>query len=450
MATDPVRSVRITEQDAPVVPDLKAALTRLAALPPSPTATCLTVSFDWSIDGSEPGRLPAPAPKRSQERAMRGEEGAPRRPGWQQMQRELQTLVDSHGPRGDIYDALSADLTRITVFVDNQLDLSANGVFIVADGQQGIFEAIPLDVAPTPSLVVESVPALRPLVHASEDYPTFAVVNANQQEANVWVIERLGWSENVQVESDGYPRHQRSGGLNAQRYQNRANERVEAFARTVAEQVNRLFMESTTPPDYLIISDEEPMSMAITEHLHKEVSPKLLGKVVLGKDPLPTEIAAIVAPLIEAAERQQEADAVQKVADNVGAQTLGIAGAVDTLRALAMGQVQTLVMNDDFTADGWADYTLSLFGLGDIPAEHPAGGDVANLRVTKLEDEAVRLALLNGGEVELIQTTVPISETEGTPRASEEIPRSEPATMLDQLGGIGAILRYDIEETTNS
>ena len=28
--------------------------------------------------------------------------------------------------------------------------------------------------------------------------------------------------------------------------------------------------------------------------------------------------------------------------------------------------------------------------LGDIPAEHPAGGDVANLRVTKLEDEAVR------------------------------------------------------------
>jgi hypothetical protein len=427
------------------VPDLRAALARLAALPPAPSGTCLTVSFDWSIDGSEPGRFPAPAPKRSQERALRGETGAPRRPGWQQMQRELQALVESHGPRGETYDALAADLARITAYVDNELDLSANGVFIVADGQQGVFEAIPLDVAPTPSLILESVPALRPLVHASEDYPTFAVVNANQQEVNVWVIERLGWSENIQVESDGYPRHQRSGGLNAQRYQNRADERVEAFARTVAEQVNRLFMESDTPPDYLILSDEEPMSTAIAEHLHKEVSPKVLGRVVLGKDPLPTEIAAIVAPMIEAAERQEEIDAVQKVADNVGAQTLGIAGAVDTLRALANGQVQMLVMNDDFTATGWADYTLPLFGLGDIPAEHPAGGDVANLRVTKLEDEAVRLTLLNGGTVELIQTTEPLSADTDVPRAGGEIPRAAAATALDDLGGIGAVLRYDIE-----
>ena len=34
MATDPVRSIRATEQESPVVPDLKAALSKLAALPP--------------------------------------------------------------------------------------------------------------------------------------------------------------------------------------------------------------------------------------------------------------------------------------------------------------------------------------------------------------------------------------------------------------------------------
>ena len=128
----------------------------------------------------------------------------------------------------------------------------------------------------------------------------------------------------------------------------------------------------------------------------------------------------------------------------MGAQTLGIAGAVDTLRALANGQVQMLVMNDDFSGTGWADYTLPLFGLGEIPAEHPAGGDVANLRVTKLEDEAVRLALLNGGTVELIQTTEPVSADSDVPRAGGEIPRSRAATALDGLGGIGAVLRYDI------
>ena len=160
MATDPVRRVRTTEQEDPGVPDLRAVLSRLAALNPSPTSSTLTASFDWSVDGSEPGRIPAPAPKRSQERALRGETGSPRRPGWQQTQRELQALVDSHGPRGETYDALAADFARITAFVENELDLSANGVFVVADEQQGVFEAIPLDVAPTPSLVLESIPAL--------------------------------------------------------------------------------------------------------------------------------------------------------------------------------------------------------------------------------------------------------------------------------------------------
>lgn len=444
MATDPVRRVRSIEQDAAAAPDLLAMLTRLAALSPQGDAPMLTVSIDWGIEGSDPGRVPPPTPKRSQERAARHETSAPKRPGWQVIQRDLEAMLATHEPRGETLEALTADVARITAFVENDVDPSARGLFVVASDRLGVFETIVLDVPMPSTLVVESIPALRPLVHAAEDYPSYVAVNADQQEANIWTIARQTWSENIQVESNLYPRHQASGGLNQQRYQRRADERVEAFAKTISDQLTRLFLESAAPPDYLILSTEEPMSSAISGQLHQEVSARLLGALTLPVSASAQDIAVAAAPMVEAEERRQERDAVQQVHDGVGSQTLGIAGAVDTLRALAAGQVRTLVMNDDFASQGWADYTFPLFGIGPVPGEHPAGGDAANLVVTKLEDEAVRLALINGGNVELIKTSEPMNDGEGAPRATDDLPRTEAARALDGLGGIGAILRYAV------
>lgn len=444
MATDPVRRIREFSDDAAGA-NLAATLVRLAALPPSLTAPYVSVSLDWSIEGGEPGRLPAATPKRSQERAMRHETGAPRRPAWAQMQRELESLVASYGPRGAIFDSLTADLARLTSYVEQELDPAARGAFIVACQQQGVFEAMPLDIAPASSVVLERIPALRPLVHAAEDFPAFLVLNADQQDAFLWLMQRQSWSDAIQIESTLYPRKQASGGLNQQRYQRRADERMEAFARTISDQLTRLFLESAAPPDYLIISSEEPMAGLITAELHKEVAARVIGRVTLDITASPLQIAAAAAPLVEAEERREEEAAVQAVSDGVGAQTLGMAGAVDTLRVLAAGQVRTLVMNDDFSAPGWADYTLGIYGVGDLPQAHPAGGDVANLVATQVEDEAVRLALLNGGEVELVQSAVPVTEDDAVPRAGGATPRSAAATALDGLGGIGAVLRYSTE-----
>lgn len=445
MATDPVRRIRAFEHEEAIVPDLPAMVARLAALSPSPNAPYLTVSFDWTIEGSEPGRIPPPAPKRSQERSQRHETGSPRRPGWQQMQRELETLVAGYGPRGEAFESLSSDLAKIINYVENELDSGARSVFIAACSHQHLFEAAALDVPVPSSMVVESIPALRPLVHAAEDYPTYALLNADQQEAFLWLMERQSWSEAVQFEASQYPRKQASGGLNQQRFQKRADERVEAFAKTISEQLTRTFLEGTPPPDYLILSVQEPMFSAISAELHEAVAAKLLGRITLPVDASALQFADAAAPMIDAEERRLEAEAVQAVSDGVGARALGIAGAVDTLRALAAGQVRTLVMNDDFSGPGWADYTLALFGIGAVPEVHPVGGDVANLVPTKLEDEAVRLALVHGGTVELVQSMVPIRDDDTVPPASDEIPRGEAATALDALGGIGAILRYALD-----
>jgi hypothetical protein len=450
MATDPVQQIRELEHDTPLAIDLAATLTRLAALPPSPEAPYLTVSLDWRPEGSAPGRSDAPEPKRSERRAPRDEDGAPRRPAWQELRRGLDEAISSYGPRGGAFESLTADMERLTTYLDEELDPAATGVVIIACQQQGVFEPVPLDVPVDSGFTIGPVPSLRQLARAADDYPPYAIIAADQRDAFLWLMEGQTWDRGIQLEASGYPRKQQQGGWSQRRYQNRADERVEAFARTIAEETRRAFEEVNAPVryTYLIVSANEQLFTLINAELHQTIQERVLGQITLPIEANIAEVTAAAEPLVEEAERKREMEAVQAVRDGVGAGGRGVAGAVDTITALETGQVMTLVMNDDFSQPGWADYTLPLYGVGNPPGEHPAGGDVANLVPTTVEDEVVRLALQIGAEVQLVRSAVPVGveEQEQIPDADDPTPRSEAARALDELGGIGAVLRYALDE----
>jgi len=449
MATDPVQQIRELEHDTPLAMDLKATLARLAALPPSSEAPYLTVSLDWRPEGSAPGRFEAPEPKRSERRAPREEDGAPRRPSWQELRRGLGETVNSYGPRGAAFESLTADMEQLTTYLDEELDPASTGVVVIACHHQGVFEPVPLDVPVDSGFTIGPIPSLRQLARAVDDFPPYAILAADQRDAFLWLMEGQTWDRGVQLEATGYPRKQQQGGWSQQRYQNRADERVEAFARTIAEETRRAFEEvnAPVPYEYLIIAANEQMFTILNAELHETIKERVLGQITLPIDANITEVTAAAQPLVDEAERQQELEAVRAVRDGVGAGGKGVVGAVDTITALETGQVMTLVMNDDFSQPGWADYTLPLYGVGSPPGEHPAGGDVANLVSTTVEDEVVRLALQIGAEVQLVRSAVPVgtAEQEQIPDADDPTPRSEAARALDELGGIGAILRYALD-----
>src|SRR3954462_968426 len=165
MATDPVRQITELEHDTPLATDLTATLARLAAVPPSSEAPYLTVCLDWRPEGSAPGRFPPPETKRSERRAQREEEGPPRRPAWQQMQRELDETIAGYGPRGAAFESLTADLERLTTYLDEELDPAAHGVVVVAGHHQRVFEPVPLDVPVDSGFTIGPIPSLRQLVH---------------------------------------------------------------------------------------------------------------------------------------------------------------------------------------------------------------------------------------------------------------------------------------------
>ncbi|MGH2615986.1 MAG: Vms1/Ankzf1 family peptidyl-tRNA hydrolase, partial [Thermomicrobiales bacterium] len=311
MVTDPVERIRAFEHDTPLALALTATLARLSAVPPSTEASYLTVSLDWRPEGSEPGRIPAPEPKRSERRARRDTEGTPRRPAWQTLRRDLDAMVKEYGPRGAAFDSLTADLERITSYLEEELDAAAQGVIIVACDSQGVFEAIPLDVPVASGYAVGPIPSLRQLVHAGQDSPAYAVLAADQRDAFLWLMERRTWDRSVQLEADDYPRKQKQGGWSQKRYQARADERVEAFARTIAEETRRELTAGDPQIPYLILAADEPMFSALNAAFHQTVGERIIGHIPLDPEFGITQIAAAAAPEVEQEERNRERDAVQ-------------------------------------------------------------------------------------------------------------------------------------------
>src|SRR5215216_4320433 len=313
MATDPVQQIRELEHDTPLAMDLKATLARLAALPPSTEAPYLTVSLDWRPEGSAPGRFEPSEPKRSERRAPREEDGAPRRPAWQELRRGLDETINSYGPRGAAFESLTADMERLTTYLDEELDAAAHGIVVIACHHQGVFEPVPLDVPVDSGFTAGPIPSLRQLVHAADDYPPYAVLVADQRDAFLWLMAGQTWDRGVELEATGYPRKQQQGGWSQQRYQNRADERVEAFARTIAEETRRAFEEVNAPVPYehLIIAANEQMFTLLNAELHETIKNRVLGQLTLPIQADITELAAAAEPLVEEAERRREMEAVQ-------------------------------------------------------------------------------------------------------------------------------------------
>lgn len=446
MATDPVRRVRSLEHDSPLDNAMPATLAWVSSLPPSTEAPYLTVSLDWRPEGSEPGRMAAPAPKRSERLSPADVPGLPRRPAWQQASRDLDALVLAHGPRGAAFDSLTADVARIAAYVDGELDPAAQGVIFVAGDQQGVFEAIPLDVPVETSISTGPIPSFGQLIHAAEDFPRYAVLVTDKEDATLWIMERRSWESGVQIEASDYPRKQQTGGLSQRRLRNRAEERTDAFARTVAAETRQALGEGADGIDYLILAAEEQMASALDAQFDESVKSRIIAQLPSRMETGLPDLIAEVEPIVRTEERRREVEMAAAVRNGVGAGTDGVAGAEATLAALQAGQVMTLVLNDDFAAAGWADYTLPLAGVGEPPGQHPAGGDVANIVPVALADEMVRLALQTGAAVEQVQSAVPggVDETRPIPEAGESLPRSEAALTLDALGGIGAILRFAV------
>jgi hypothetical protein len=345
--TDPVKKIREESHEAAVDTDLSAALLTLAQLPPSTETPYATVTLDWYPEG---GKRTSPVE------------------AWNEIKEEVWQF---HFRSAEGISAEN-DRLRIGEYLADEIDKTARGAVIVSNSGAGAFEAVTFGMSIPTTTNLGPIPYLKEFTRLVEDNPTYAVLVLDQDQADLSIVSADVLSDSLSVTGSKYPRHQKSGGLNQQRYQNRANERVDAFIKTVADEVQKTLEQ--TGVRRLVIGSDEVNGSLFQQAAHDTLKEKIVGTFRIDISAANFDkILELAGPIATEYERTRESQAVDAVSDAVGSGNKGAAGSIDILKALEQGQVYRLVMSGDYSEMGWADYTMPIYGIGDPPKEHPAG-----------------------------------------------------------------------------
>ena len=331
-----------------------------------------------------------------------------------------------------------AAIERVNHFLETEAESSANGICIFTSiGGDEFFETAQVDESfPENRLNVSDRPHIFPLVRLIEQNPKFCVVWADTNKADIYVFGGEN-TLNAETETDAKveeiqgvkTNRSQVGGWSQARYQRHVENFHLQHAKETVEEVENLMRERKI--EHLILSgDETGIIPLLKEQFSKTTENSIVTTLHLTKYDSESEIrdAAREAMNIENAERDKE-----KVERMYGAAKaaagMGVMGVEKTLEALSNGQVEELLISADFAALHYSPKkvkkVLKNYAPGD---DNSSTDDLPEVKETgQIADELLIRALNSAAKIVFI----------------------EDESMLKEAGGVGAVLRYNINATAN-
>ncbi len=318
-------------------------------------------------------------------------------------------------------EAFEADSSRIFAYFENGIDPRVNGLAIFAcSGTNDFFEVGAFE-APFPRnrLFVSDRPHLYPLARVIEEYRSYAVVLADRNRARIYVFATGRAVQEESVENVK-TKHTSVGGWSQARYQRHEENYHQQHIKEVVDALERIVTEEQIE-QVILAGDEETILPLFREQMPKTLSEKVVDAVSLGIDTPEHELLDETMKVFKQHDSLTDMEKVERLLNEYRGDNLGVAGVADTLAALSNGQVEEMLIVA--TADKLQydeEEVKKVLKLYEPDQPLPE-----NIDERVIADELVRRAnLLSSARVTFI----------------------EDDTRLQQLGGVGGLLRYRISE----
>ena len=332
----------------------------------------------------------------------------------------------AHTPARESFDR---DAERIQEYLANELRPETNGVAVFAcAGANDFFEAVQL-AAPVENhrLYIYNQPHLYPLARVLDQYPRYAVLVADTNRARLFVFGRGRALQREEVQNVK-TRGARIGGWSQMRYQRHLEQYHLQHAKEVADQLERAVREDDIR--HIILAGDDLIIPKLKEQFPKAVAEKVVDVLSLDINAPEHEILEESLEAMRRYDAQTDAERVERLLDEYRAGGLGVVGSRDTLEALAMGQVEELIIaarQQDIEGDRRDVAILSDTEVAE-PVVAGQDGAVANIGPDSIivAADLVKRARQNSARVTFI----------------------EDPSLLEGVGGCGALLRYQIQPPT--
>lgn len=326
-----------------------------------------------------------------------------------------------------VREAARADLERCRAFVDSFLPHGACrglAVFSCAGRHWWQHFSVP---RPVPDRILwDFDPLVLPAVRLLEDYPQTGVVLLDWKEGR-YFGSRLGEVEELRVVRDEVPGRVRVGswyGLADKRIERHIEDHVRRHVQHVAAEARRIF--EAWPITWLLVGGNAELFEDFRHCLVYTLRQRWAKELKLPAHASLEEVREAVLAAEQELEHQRETALLQQLYDEWRAGAYGVVGVAETLRALAAGEVQTLISDASLQRPGFRCETCgSLSEAGD---RCPLCGATSLRACADLVDEAIEDTLAQGGQAEVVGD-------------QEEFRRD---------GGLGALLRFRLRPATGT
>lgn len=243
------------------------------------------------------------------------------------------------------------------------------GLAFFADLGADFTRGVELVAPPEPLLAVDDEAVVAPLALQLDEYQPVGVITVDASGAKVYIAagrvaeEEASLRENIHHLS-------KVGGWSQMRYQRRRDKEVKRFAGEVAGRAEEVFAEGDARR--VLLAGRDRMVAAVEDELTPAWRDKVIGTVRWDLDGGEDELLAKIRPVLEEAERNEEARVLERYAGELRRGGLAVAGAAAAERALQMGAVDTLLVGKGFyeTAAGAPEVVEKLTGLAEATGAH--------------------------------------------------------------------------------
>jgi peptide subunit release factor 1 (eRF1) len=315
-------------------------------------------------------------------------------------------------------ESFDKDAARIEEYLDNTDNLTGQGHAIFACSGADLFEAFSID-APLGehSLFISSVPHLYPLARIVENYPRYAAVMLDTNKARIFVfgtdIER---EETIVGEKT---RRTQKGGWSQARYQRRADNFHLHHMKEVVDTLDKIVREEGLTQ--VVVSAGEQALPIFREQLPKHLADMII-EIGAHEDGQSGSFVQRTMTALREKDAETDVEKVQELMDAWRSGGLGVAGPEATLSAFQLGQVEELIIT------GSPETLKPVQKLPDDAAPGPVQvassnpAESADDKRVKLSDELVTRAQQTSARIRFI----------------------EDPSLLAEVGGVGALLRFRI------
>jgi len=308
--------------------------------------------------------------------------------------------------------ALREDVERVRELLRSP-GIAADGVrglAVYACKPAGLLEVVRLSHPIEQRVYIDRTAYLEPLVAAGRD-GRWGVLLITRRAARLFFGSADGLEETDRIEDDVHRQHDQ-GGWSQANYQRSVEKEKDDHVAGVLDVLFERFRRR--PFDHLLIGAPRELVGDVEQRLHPYLRELLAGRVSVAiEHASPEDVRNAAAEAVQEHVRRTEREALDRLAQGVGAGGRGVAGLQSTLDALNESRVEILMLNPGYSAPGYRDPDSGL-----LAAETSADGSAE--KVEDVIEPAIEKAIEQSAEVMVV-------------RHHED---------LGPLGGIGAVLRF--------